>query len=172
MAVFFELGLVPSRLILNAVPKPASECEELDEISHVPSPCAAHLRILSSLSSIFAFYYFPVLAFVRPSCLLLTGYFSSSSSSSSSSSPYRFFALSLLFSSLNSGPDRWTGQATPVSRAIRFAICSHRAGRGERQRSNYSASDNLLVCIWILTCLPTVRLRISIARVYVASCRI
>lgn len=53
--------LVPSRLILNAVPKSASECEELEEISHVPSPCAAHLRIL--FSSLLPLIYFCLLLF-------------------------------------------------------------------------------------------------------------
>jgi hypothetical protein len=62
LAVLFELGLVSSRLalssILKAVPKPTVECEELEEISHLPSPCAAHLRILFSLFSTSGFFFF------------------------------------------------------------------------------------------------------------------
>jgi hypothetical protein len=69
---------------LFTVPKPASECEELMEISHVSSPCAAHLRILS-LSLFFFFFLlrnFPILVLLQSLYLLSTESFFPSSFSS------------------------------------------------------------------------------------------
>lgn len=74
-----------SRLvILKAVPKPASECEELVEISHVRLPVRHTfvfcLPLLYFWGLFFFFFiHFPILAFLQPSCLLLTKPYSSPS---------------------------------------------------------------------------------------------
>lgn len=114
----FRMGLV----ILKAVPKPASECEELVEISHVPSPCAAHLRILSP-SSIFGFAVFLFwLSCSPPAFFSLNRIFLS---------PVFFFSSLLFSSSLNSGPDRWTdsGHASKQSDSLRRLLAPGRTQR-------------------------------------------
>lgn len=84
--------LVPSRLILNAVPNPPVNARSSRKYHTFRLPVRhtfVFSSLLFSLLSFSAFYCFPVLAFVRPSCLRLTGYYPS---------PYLFFLLSLLSS--------------------------------------------------------------------------